>query len=133
MVYRVGSFQDLHIDYGEQPTLANYFEGNPNGLPDHDAGMGCHVLLLKLFSHGIWKKLWALLDADGDGKVTTEELKALDIDGDGKLSKAELREAISNVVGLSTIEGENALVDYVLAAAGDTDRDGELTVNEINK
>jgi hypothetical protein len=133
MVYRVGSFQDLHIDYGEQATLANYFEGNPKGLPDHDAGMGCHVLLLKLFSHGIWKKLWALLDADGDGKVTTEELKALDIDGDGKLSKAELREAISNVVGLSTIEGENALVDYVLTAAGDTDRDGELTVNEINK
>ena len=26
-------------------------------------------------------------DADGDGLVTTEELKALDIDGDGKLSK----------------------------------------------
>ena len=102
-------------------------------MPDHDAGMGCHVLLLKLYSQGIWKKLWALLDADGDGKVTTEELKALDIDGDGKLSKSELREAISNIVGLSTIEGENALVDCVLAAAGDTDRDGELTVDEINK
>ena len=133
MVYRVGSFIDLNIDYGGQPTLAEYFRKNAKGLPDHDAGMGCHVLLLKLFSHGIWKKLWCLLDADGDGEVTTEELKALDIDGDGKLSKEELRAAIAKVVGLSTIEGENALVDYVLAAAGDTDKDGELTVDEINK
>ena len=132
-IYRVGSFQDLHIDYGGQPTLAKYFEENPKGLPDHDAGMGCHVLLLKLFSHGIWKKLWCLLDADGDGEITTDELKALDIDGDGKLSKDELRAAISKVVGLSTIGGENALIDYVLQAAGDVDNDGVLTVDEINR
>ena len=132
-IYRVGSFQDLHIDYGEQPTLAKHFEENPKGLPDHDAGMGCHALLLKLYSHGIWKKLWCLLDADGDGEITTDELKALDIDGDGKLSKDELRAAISKVVGLSTIRGENALVDYVLQAAGDVDNDGVLTVDEINR
>ena len=75
MIYRVGSFIDLHIDYGGQPTLANYFEKNPNGLPDHDAGMGCHVLLLKLYSCGIWRKLLRILDADGDGEVSTEELK----------------------------------------------------------
>ena len=133
MIYRVGSFQDLHIDYGEQPTLAKYFQENPKGLPDHDAGIGCHVLLLKLFSVGIWKKLLGLLDADGDGEVTTEELKVLDIDGDGKLSKDELRAAISNVAGLSTIEGQDALVDYVLEAAGDADKDGELTVEEIKE
>ena len=133
MIYRVGSFQDLHIDYGEQPTLAKYFEENPKGLPDHDAGIGCHVVLLKLFSNGIWKKLFALLDADGDGEVTTEELKALDIDGDGQLSKAELKAAIAKVAGLSTIDGENALVDYILEAAGDKDGDGVLTVEEINQ
>ena len=52
--------------------------------------MGCHVVLLKLYSMGIWRKLLALLDADGDGVVTTEELKALDIDGDGKLSKVRI-------------------------------------------
>ena len=97
------------------------------------AGIGCHVLLLKLFSVGIWRKLLGLLDADGDGEVTTEELKVLDIDGDGKLSKDELRAAISKVVGLSTIEGQDALLDYVLDAAGDADKDGQLTVDEINR
>lgn len=74
-----------------------------------------------------------MLDADGDGEVTTEELKALDIDGDGQLSKAELKAAIANVAGLSTIDGENALVDYILEAAGDKDGDGVLTVDEINQ
>ena len=61
--------------------MAKYFEGNPKGLPDHDAAIGCHVLLLQLFSVGIWRKLLSILDADGDGEVSIEELKALDIDG----------------------------------------------------
>ena len=61
--------------------MAKYFEGNPKGLPDHDAAIGCQVLLLQLFSVGIWRKLLTILDADGDGEVSTEELKALDIDG----------------------------------------------------
>ena len=91
------------------------------------------VLLLKLFSHDIWKKLWRLLDADGDGEVTTEELKALDIDGDGKLSKDELRTALGKVLGFSTIEGQNVLLDYVLTTGGDADDDGELTLEELNK
>ena len=76
MIYRVGSFYDLHIDYDGRYTLAKYFENNQNGLPDHDAAMGCHVLLLKLYSVGIWRKLLSILDADGDGEVSTEELKA---------------------------------------------------------
>ena len=61
--------------------MAKYFEENPKGLPDHDAAIGCQVLLLQLFSVGIWRKLLTFLDADGDGEVSTEELKALDIDG----------------------------------------------------
>ena len=47
--------------------------------------------------------------------------------------QAELKAAISKVAGLSTIQGQDALVDYVLAAAGDTDNDGQLTVEEINQ
>ena len=61
--------------------MAKFFEGNTKGLPDHDAAIGCHVLLFQLFSVGIWRRLLTILDADGDGEVSTEELKALDIDG----------------------------------------------------
>ena len=58
--------------------------------------------------------------------------QALDIDGDGKLSKSELKAAICKIAGLSTIEGQDALVDYVLDAAGDDNKDGVLTLDEIN-
>ena len=84
-------FLDFNVDWGGQPTLAKYFEENPKGLPDPDAAIGCQVLLLKLFSVEIWKKLLTFLDADGDGEVSTEELKALDIDGKYLLSKYHLR------------------------------------------
>ena len=52
-----------------------YFKAHKDGLPDPDAGIGCHALLLKLFSNDIWRRLWKLLDQDGDGKITSEELK----------------------------------------------------------
>jgi len=130
-MYRVGSFIDLNADYGT-PTIHKYFEEHKEGLPDQDAGIGCHCLLLKLFSKDIWNRLWNVLDADGDGSVTSEELKALDIDGDGKLSKAELVSAIARIAGLSTYYGQDALVDLVMAAAGDVNTDGQLTVEEIN-
>ena len=77
LTYRVGSFQDLHVNFGTQTILEKYFEDNPKLLPDHDAAIGCHVLLLKLYSVGIWRKILSILDADGDGEVSTEEMKVM--------------------------------------------------------
>ena len=85
-------FLDFNVDWGGQPSMAKYFEENPKGLPDHDAAIGCQVLLLQLFSVGIWRKLLTFLDADGDGEVSTEELKALDIDGKYLLNTQTLPE-----------------------------------------
>ena len=39
----------------------------------------------------------ALLDADGDGEVTTEELLAADLDGDGVITEAELEAAAAAI------------------------------------
>ena len=130
-LYRVGSFIDFDTDYGT-PSIHEYFKGHEEGLPDPDAGIGCHALLLKLFSSDIWRRLWKLLDADDDGKITPEELKVLDLDGDGKLSKSELRAAIERVVGLSTFEGQDALLNMVMEAGGDADKDGNITIDELN-
>ena len=132
-IYRVGSFSDFKNDHGNQPTFDRYFTLNPESLPDWDAGIGCDVLLLKLFSNDIWKRLWNILDADKDGVVTAEEMKALDLDGDGNLSKEELRSAMVKILGMSAHEGQDILLDYVLAAGGDADNDGTLTMAEINR
>ena len=133
MIYRVGSFGDFYIDNGHNPTLANYFKENPKTLPNQNSAIGCHELLLKHYSIGIWRKIVSFIDAGGDGEVSAEKLKVLDIDGDGIISKAELRAAISNFAGLSTFEGQDTLVDYVLEAAGDADKDGQLIINKISK
>ena len=132
-VYRVGSLLNLKKDRGGHTTFNQYFKENPEHLPLMDAGITIHVLLLKLFSQDIWKRLWSVLDADGDGVVTAEELKILDTDGDSKLSKAELRSAIANLLGLSTVEGQDTLLDHVLDAGGDKNLNSQLTLEEINE
>ena len=115
--------------------MHQYFqtEEGKAGLPDVDAGVGCHVLLLQLFSRDIWSRIMSWLDADGDGEITTEELAALDVDGDGKISKAELRTALASVLGLGSHDDQDTLVDMLMKVAGDTDGDMQLTREEINK
>ena len=50
-MYRVGSFIDFDTDYGT-PSMYQYFqtEEAQANKPDIDAGLGCHCLLLALFS-----------------------------------------------------------------------------------
>jgi 2',3'-cyclic-nucleotide 2'-phosphodiesterase (5'-nucleotidase family) len=131
-LYRVGSFLDFNANYGSS-SIHQYFEENPEGLPDPDAGMGCHVLLLELFSQNIWKRIWTLLDADGDGTITKEELRAIDKNEDGIICKDDIRHAIEKVLGMSTHEHEHILIDYVMSIGGDTNNDGQITLDELNK
>ena len=50
-MYRVGSFIDFDTDYGT-PSMFKYFQTEEAQAlkPDSDAGLGCHCLLLSLFS-----------------------------------------------------------------------------------
>ena len=132
-IYSVGSLPNLKKDRGGTPTFNQYFKEHPEHLPDFDAAMTSHSLLLMLFSRDIWRRLWNLLDADGDGIVTAEEMKVLDTDGDDKLSKAELRAAIGNFLGLSIAEScQDALLDHVLDAGGDINLNQQISLSELN-
>ena len=50
-MYRVGSFIDFDTDYGT-PSMFQYFQSKEAkaNKPDADAGLGCHCLLLALYS-----------------------------------------------------------------------------------
>ena len=130
-LYRVGSFLDFNANYGST-SIHQYFEEHPEGLPEKDSSIGCHVLLLNLFSQQLWRRIWRLLDVDGDGKITKEEIKLLDKDNDGSISKDEIRHAIEEVLGMSTHEHESLLIDFIMSAGGDADGDGNLTLEELN-
>ena len=130
-IYRVGSFLDFDANYGSS-SIHLYFKENPHSLPEKDACIGCHILLLNLFSRNIWAKIWRLLDADGDGIITNEEIKKFDKDQDGSISREEVREAITEVLGMSSHEHENMFLDYVMTTGGDTNHDGKLTLEELN-
>ena len=130
-MYRVGSFLDFNANYGST-SIHQYFEEHPEGLPEKDSSIGCHVLLLNLFSQQLWRRIWRLLDVDGDGKITKEEIKLLDKDNDGSISKDEIRHAIEEVLGMSTHEHESLLIDFIMSAGGDADGDGNLTLEELN-
>ena len=70
-VYRVGSYHEFSNDSGvdldpESPSIYRHFQDHPEGLPDLEAGIGCHTLLLTLFSRDVWCRLWRALDADGE-------------------------------------------------------------------
>ena len=67
----------------------------------------------------------------GDGSISSEELRAIDEDGDGRVDKAELRHAMRRV-GFDAHRDELTFIEAIMAAAGDADRDGVLTLNEIN-
>ena len=103
-----------------------------DGLPDPDAGVGVHVLLVKKFSVEIWAKLYSWMDTDGDGQISPEELAALDLDGDMKLSKDELKSALCSVLGLDSHADNDTLLEMIMKVAGDEDGDMELTKEEIN-
>ena len=131
-IYRVGSFANLRKNRGGTPTFGEYFKEHPEHLPDFDAGLTCHVLLMKLFAQDIWKRIWDILDADGDGVISPEELKILDFDGDNKLSKSELRSAIGNLLGLSSVEGQDTFLEHVLDAGGDRNFNRKISLEEMN-
>ena len=72
------------------------------------------------------ERIYALADADGDGRLSAEEFATLDEHGLGRINRRELKQAIARA-GYETFSGEYTLVDAVLEAAGDLDGDGKLS------
>ena len=91
----------------------------------------CIVLFCNLQNNCYSAEYWVSANSRNLG-FGCSLLKVLDLDGDGQLSKAELRVAIERVVGLSTFEGQDALLNMVMEAGGDKDKDGNITIDELN-
>lgn len=130
-LYRVGTVVDL-FRARDGSSFGHYFEEHPEHKPDDDSGVNMHALLLGYFADQAWQKVLDALDADHSGSISAQELKAVDTNGDGFVDKGELVEALVKLGGFKATHDELSFIDQVLAVAGDVDRDGRLSLNEIN-
>ena len=89
------------------------------------------ALLLSSWATQAWEHIWQILDADGDGVITADELAALDADCDGELCSDDLAEALGEL-GFMCNSMESAFLDEIICVAGDIDCNGKLSLEEIN-
>lgn len=130
-IYRVGyPFPEIFAENGPA-SIRNYFRAHPELVPPEDAARGGQEFLLQHWAHGVWRRVWAALDTDGDGAVDASEFAALDLDGDRSVSSVEMLKFMRERLGLDVSEAEAAFALYVLRAGGDRDRDGNLTWSEF--
>lgn len=129
-VYRVASFKSLER-VGDGEIVGKELAAHPERMPGEDDGIQCHALLVGHWARRLWERMYALADADGDGRLSVKEFATLDLDGSGRINPSELKRAIERA-GYETFSGEYTLVDAVMEAAGETDGDGKLSRWEVN-
>merc|ERR1712217_1023856 len=114
------------------PTFGNYLSEDASRIPDPDAGMPWRTLLLGYWASRVWDSIWEKLDANQDGRISSDEMQALDSDGDQQLNRTELLSAMKGVRGLECCKEEESFINEILRVAGDRDSDGKLSLTEIN-
>merc|ERR1712025_1286438 len=98
-------------------------------IPDGDDGRPWMTVLIQEFAALM---LALLIDKDGDGQVTEDELIAfaetVDADNSGKISRDEIAKVVEERVGVKS----DVIVDKLMNLMDD-DRDDLVTISELRK
>jgi len=110
-VYKVASISDFWRKR-DAPTIGAYFEQQPHLLPEPDSGVPMHALLIRLFAVQIWSRIWKKLQIDPElGIIPSDAFRLMDKDGDGKLSREDIKQSIEGIAGMETFAGQDVVVD----------------------
>lgn len=127
-LYRVGTSARFGIN--EIPSVRAYCLDNPHRRPDPDSGIPVHSLLLGLFAEEAWSKIFDAIDTNHDGHISESELLVLS--ANGFLDSSYVLDAMSKVAHLNVHPGERKFLQAIMSIAGDANRDGVLTLSELN-
>lgn len=127
-LYNVGTSR-WDIYEGPCKQWIDYFKDRPDRAPT--ASWPIYPSIVSYFARNVWGQIWNKLDANKDGKIEASELKKFDLDGDNRIDKHELAAALRGI-GFEVDGEELSFVDLVMELAGDTNKDGYLTLEELN-
>jgi hypothetical protein len=110
--YRVATVRVLFDGMDNVAALARFAQASPGRIPPRDSGRELKMIVVEAFSLALWREVGGFerCDADGDARVSIDELRA----------------------ALAEASGEPApklLVDGIMGAL-DTDRDGAISAAE---
>jgi 2',3'-cyclic-nucleotide 2'-phosphodiesterase (5'-nucleotidase family) len=110
--YRVATVRVLFDGMDNVAALARFAQESPGRIPPRDSGRELKMIVVEAFSLALWREVGGFerCDADGDARVSIDELRA----------------------ALAEASGEPApklLVDGIMGAL-DTDRDGAISAAE---
>jgi hypothetical protein len=136
-IYRVAT-KISDLTNGQSQPFTDYYLENPFIFPPKGAYVNIHAELMSYFAKNLWRKIWDGIAPAISGLCTTDEcnpegrLALLDLDGDGVISVDEIHAALRDLLGLSVDEtnNEQSLAEFVHSFA-DTDRDGKVTLEDF--
>ena len=113
---------------------------HPELLPPKGAYINIHAELMSYFSRNLWRKIWeALSKRIADNCNLVEEnlecnpekrLAVLDLDGDGEVTVEEMQRGLESLLGYKVDSREMTLAQFVHDFA-DVDKDGRVTLDDF--
>ena len=146
LVYRVATkIEDL--TNGQSPSWTKYYKDHPELLPPKGSYVNVQSELMSYFAKNLWRRIWDAIseeieeecdvrlapkgECEEDMECNPEaRLDAMDKDGDGILSVDDIKDALSELVGLSVDDREDSLAQFVHSYA-DTNGSGQVTIEDF--
>jgi hypothetical protein len=133
--YRVAT-KISDLTNGQCPCWTEYFKAHPEKKPPKGQYINIQSELLAYFARNLWRKIWDAVTEKLEEECELEECNAqarfdvLDEDGDGVVTVDEIQTALRDMLGYSVDDREKSLAEFVHGYA-DTTGNGKITIKDL--